>query len=109
MPTQKIESSLQAAQVKIRYQDFIFCLIRLLMAFVDVLRSKPEYRSTCLHISIQQEDTKNTQLVVKAALENGDEDRILSAHEELKRYYSASNFKIGATRNEEGFRIVFDF
>ncbi|MEE2902989.1 MAG: hypothetical protein VYC39_11695 [Myxococcota bacterium] len=109
MPTQKIESSLQAAQVKIRYQDFIFSIVRLLMAFVDVLRSKPDYRSTSLHISIQEDDTRKIKLVVKAALKEGDEKTILSVHDELKIDYSASNFKISSTQHEESFRVIFEF
>ena len=109
IPTQKIETSLQAAHVKLKYQDFIFCLIRLLMAFVDALKSKPQYKSTSMHISIQKDDTKKIRLIVKASLEDEDADKILFVHDELKNHCSNSSFKLSSTRNEEGFQIIFDF
>ena len=109
MPTQKIESDLQPAQISVIYQDFVFSLVRVLMAFIDAIHSKNKYRSSPVHIAIQNSESNNTQLVLTAGLEAEDVQAISAIQEELNKEMSKSKFRISAQPDKETFKVIFDF
>lgn len=109
MPTQKIESTLQPARVNIIYQDFIFSLIRLLMAFVDALSKKNQYRSTSIHLVIQESETKNPRLILSAALAAEDASVVLTKLEDVRNEVHDPKFRVSASDGDGDLRVIFDF